>query len=311
VSVFTVAVLPFVRYAYRSPALHIAIETADAVIALVVAYLVYGRYRQNSRQRDLLLTASLVVLAVANLPLTAVPAALALDEGEHLDAWAPLLVRVLGAALFAAAALTPRRRRLEAGEARRWITLLALLLLWLVVAGVLAANRLPAAVPTDIAIDATRPFVAGHPLLIAAQALSLVLYVSASVAYTRSAAAENDEFLQWLGAAAVLAAGARVNYLLFPSLYTDYLYTGDVLRLGFYLLLLVGAAREIRSYWSARVEAAVVRGRRDVTREIRDGLLPDRARMHCRRRLRRPSCWRPRSPWRRSMSRWTCCCATR
>ena len=43
----------------------------------------------------------------------------------------------------------------------------------------------------------------------------------------------------------MLAAFARVNYLLFPSLYTEWAYSGDALRLGFYLLLLAGAAREI------------------------------------------------------------------
>ena len=44
-----------------------------------------------------------------------------------------------------------------------------------------------------------------------------------------------------------------MHYLLFPSLYSEYVYTGTSLRLGFYLLLLVGAAREIRSYWELRL----------------------------------------------------------
>ena len=40
----TVAVigLPFLRFAYRAPAFHVVLETTNAVIALVVAYLVYG-----------------------------------------------------------------------------------------------------------------------------------------------------------------------------------------------------------------------------------------------------------------------------
>jgi signal transduction histidine kinase len=63
-----------------------------------------------------------------------------------------------------------------------------------------------------------------------------------------------------------------VNYLLFPSLYSDYVYTGDLLRLGFYVLLLVGAAREVQSFWEARAKAAVLEDRRRMARDLHDGL---------------------------------------
>ena len=52
-----------------------------------------------------------------------------------------------------------------------------------------------------------------------------------------------------VGIACALAAFARVNYVLFPSLYTEWFYTGDLLRFGSYLLFLVGAAREVEMYW--------------------------------------------------------------
>ena len=54
-----------------------------------------------------------------------------------------------------------------------------------------------------------------------------------------------DELLRWLGPACALLGFARVNYLLFPSLYSGWLYTGDLLRTAGYACLLVGAAREI------------------------------------------------------------------
>jgi signal transduction histidine kinase len=75
----------------------------------------------------------------------------------------------------------------------------------------------------------------------------------------------------------VLAAFARVHYLLFPSLYSEFVYTGDLLRLGFYLLLLVGAAREVRSYWEARTHAAVLQDRRRMARDLHDGLTQELA----------------------------------
>lgn len=267
--------LPFVRYAYRAPGLQIALHTADAVIALVVAYLVYGRYRQTSRVRDLLLASSLTVLATANLPFTALPQALAMQRDSELDQWAPLLVRTFGTVLFAAAALTPRSVRLDRRTARRAVLGVAAAALWLGGFGLVAADRLPPAVPADVLTDAADPLLVGHPVVLVLQGLGVVLYVSAAVAFNRGGRRERDEFLHWLAAAAVLAAGARINYLLFPSLYTDYLYTGDLLRLGFYLLLIVGAARELRSYWSGRLDTTLARGRRDALREVEDVVLQD------------------------------------
>lgn len=78
--------------------------------------------------------------------------------------------------------------------------------------------------------------------------------------------------MRWVGAGCVLGAAARVHYLLFPSLWSDYVYTGDLLRLGSYLFMLVGAAREIRSYWELRTRAAVLEDRRRTARDLHDGL---------------------------------------
>ena len=266
------ALVPGVDYAYRAPGLQIALNTADAVIALVVAYLVYGRYRQSSRTRDLLLVLSLVVLAVANLPLAAIPQSV--GSSAHLAEWASLLVRTLGGLLFAAAALVGPRHRIDVGAAKRAVVVGFGVLAWLGAVGLIAAGDLPAPVPPLAGIDPGRPWVDGHPLVLALQALGVLLYASAAFAFSRAAGRERDEFLGWLAAAAVLSAGARLNYLAFPSLYSEHLYTGDLLRLGFYLLLLLGAMREIRSYWSARVLAAVARGRLEGAREVADALLP-------------------------------------
>src|SRR5688572_18898564 len=76
-TVATVAVvaLPFVRFAYQAPALHIALETANALVALFVGYLVYGRFTQSRKVQDLLLVLALCAVAIANLILTALPSA--------------------------------------------------------------------------------------------------------------------------------------------------------------------------------------------------------------------------------------------
>jgi ABC-type phosphate/phosphonate transport system permease subunit len=114
-----VVAVPFVRFAYRAPALHVALETVNAVVALLVAYLVYGRYRESHRLQELLLTLALSVVAVANLVLTAVPAALAISEQTELSRWAPLAVRLLGTLLFTTAALVSPAVLTRPGTARR------------------------------------------------------------------------------------------------------------------------------------------------------------------------------------------------
>lgn len=47
-----VIVVPPLRFAYRAPALHVAIETAEACVALVVAYLVGRDSRRRVRREQ-------------------------------------------------------------------------------------------------------------------------------------------------------------------------------------------------------------------------------------------------------------------
>ena len=264
-----VIVVPQLRFAYRAPALHVALETAEACVALVVAYLVGGRFREHRRLQELLLVCGLVVLAATNLLLSALPAAV-LAQGEGLSRWAPLTVRLLGTLLVAAAALTPTSATVPSGRVRRAVWGGTALLVVLVAAAVVWADDLPPVVDPSLDLsDSTGVVIAGHPLALTAQVVSAVLYAAASVAFTRLAREHADELFRWLGAGCALAAVARVDYLLFPSLYSEFVYVGDAFRLGFYLCLMVGAAREVRSYWA---RAAVLEDRRRLARDLHDGL---------------------------------------
>jgi signal transduction histidine kinase len=265
-----VTLVPVLQFAYRAPSLHIVLETGNALVALVAGYLVYGRFKAGSRVQDLLLACALGVVAVANLLLTALPAAAGADA--ELTRWVPLVVRLFGTVLLAAAALLPpstvtRRPRLARNALLFGVSVAALVAL-----GYALGERLPPTVDRTLPLDPSRPLVTGHPLVLAAQGVGMVLYGVAAAAFARQATRTGDEFLRWVAPACVLGALARVNYLLFPSLYSEFVYTGDLLRLGFYSLLLVGAAREVRSYWEARAQAAVLEDRRRLARDLHDGL---------------------------------------
>jgi signal transduction histidine kinase len=123
--------------------------------------------------------------------------------------------------------------------------------------------------PEDVALlDA-------HPLLVVALIVAAVLFALTAAGALRSLRHRRDELVGWVAAGATLAAGARVSYALIPSSATGWLSTGDLLRFGFYALLLVGGAREIASYQRRLVVAAVSEVRRRIARDVHDGLAQD------------------------------------
>jgi signal transduction histidine kinase len=65
---------------------------------------------------------------------------------------------------------------------------------------------------------------------------------------------------------------ARVDWLLFPIDARGWVQVADLMRLGFYLLLLLGALGEIRRYQRQVAIAAVLDERRRLARDLHDGL---------------------------------------
>ncbi len=266
-----------VPFVYSAPALHVMLETLTAVVAVLVAFLLYGRFREGRRLQDLLLTLALASVAVANLLLTALPDALADGWAADLDRWAPLTVRFVSTVVYATAALATGARRVprRAGVATTGAVVALLLAIGLV--GVVWGHLLPAAVDPLRAGDATRPMLVAHPVLLGTQAAGIVLFAVAAAAFARQSDRTGDALLRWVAASCVLSAFARVHYMLLPSLYSEYLYTGDVLRLAAYGCLAVGAAGEITTFWRARARAAVLEDRRRLARDLHDGLLQELA----------------------------------
>jgi len=273
-----VSALPFASFAYRSPSLHVAVETAAGLIALFTAYLVFGRFRWSGRRSDLLLTCALSLFAVANLFVSALPAALSSDANSGSFAtWAPLAGRLAGAALFAASAFGADRRVRSTSRSAA-LALFGCGAAVGVIAAVVAgfSSSLPRGIDPTMSPHES-PVIAGEPAVVALQLVAMVLFAAAAVGFWRRGLRSDDELMRWLAAGSVLAAFAALNYFLFPSLYSEWIYTGDVLRIAFYLLLLAGAAREIGGYWRNAAHAAVLEERQRLARDLHDGLAQELA----------------------------------
>jgi signal transduction histidine kinase len=271
------SIAPWLSFAYRSPSLHVALEAAAAVISGLAAYLLYGRFRASQLVRDLLLVGALAIFAVANLLFSAIPGAIGGDSA--FETWAPLTARMLGAVLFAAAILAAEVR---VQDSRRALLLtLGGVGITLVAIGVgvfLASGSLPVGVDPALTPETPRrPFLEANAVLHGLQLAAAALFALAAAGFVRKAGRTGDELLAWLAVAATLAAFARLNYFLFPSKYSDWVYTGDVLRLGFYLVLLVGVVREIERYWHRLADATVLEERRRIARDVHAGLAQDLA----------------------------------
>ncbi len=277
---FTLLVVatPYFSFAYRSLELHVAVETAAGLISLLAASLAYGRFRRTLELSDLILTAALFMFAVANLAFSTLPA-IAGDEATAFATWAPVASRLVGALLMAASAFAPARvLHQPAAHTRRWLGGCAAVLLIIGTTVAATSDFLPAAIDPGISPESSsRPLFVGNPVVLGLQLVVMLLFGLAAVGFAKRGAATGDRFIQWIAIGAILAAFARLNYFLFPSLYTEWFYTGDVLRLGFFLAVLMGGISEIRLSQRALAETAVLEERRRVARDLHDGVAQDLA----------------------------------
>jgi signal transduction histidine kinase len=299
-SIFSVVVVavPAVAPAVVNDRFDIGIVTAATLVSLAVAAVAWQRGRVSHDPAALLRSSAFAVLALLNgltlvIGLIGADASLGatLSDPGQLPLVAAIVARAVAAVLLVAAGWVTLSRGVPSLSAGTILlaplgAVAAILLL-----ATLARESLPAlAPPAALELLASDPTVTlplgSAPLLAVIQSAIgigfLVAAVLAHRAYRRSGRAGDV----LLAAGLLIAAASQVHSAIHPGSYSSVVTTGDLLRLGFYVVLLAGvvaesrddiadlraATMEIRRLAEAEFAAAALEERARLAREIHDGL---------------------------------------
>ncbi len=257
---------------------HVAIETAAMLVLIFIAAVLLGRFRLNQSRRTLLKFGAVLLLALDNLFSAGLTIVVDSISDGTFSTWATAGNSMIGAMLLAAAAVLPDRPIRDARRAVAGVVAMSLSLLAATIAfAALFQGLLPGAFADVPETQAELELLSEHPALVVVEGITAACYGVAAVAFARLAEEIDDEFLEWLSIGCVIAAAAFLNYALFPSMFTELLYSGDVFFLAAVVALLYGAVREVSNEEAAQIRSAVVEERRRVARDLHDGVAQELA----------------------------------
>jgi signal transduction histidine kinase len=242
--------------AYELPQARLALDTAVAVVAVLVAVLASIRFLVEGRILDLLIGAGFWSIGLGTVAFGLVPV-LGGGTMPPAAAWSLVGARLLGAALIAVAPYAHGRL-----AARRR----SLLVVGAGVAAILAVAAMALRAP---GWSETSPEVVEGVSVVLAASLLAMLWLVALVGFALRYRKYGRDLDSWMCMAATLALFGDFHLTLHPVVSSDNVIQGDFLRFVAYGILLVGVWRAIAE---AEFGRAVADERARVAREIHDGL---------------------------------------
>jgi signal transduction histidine kinase len=293
--------VPGLRARVVAPSLDLVLDTVTTVVTVTVAVLAWVRFRQRGDPAAAFQAAAFLVLALANgLTVMLVTTGLDGQAGMALASpgQAPLYIftiaRLYAAALLVLGSLASLRMR-RVDHAPAVVLGSAVALLIVIVLAQVGAERLPSLGSDRLAgLPAGTPGAAPSmpspmPLGAFAQVLAAALFLWAAGLSRRLHRRDRLIGDSYLAIGLVFAAFGQVQTAIFPSTYTGLVTSGDLLRLAFDVILLLGiqaqageilarlrsANRDLARLRVADAERAGLEERARLSRELHDGLAQD------------------------------------
>ncbi len=289
--------VPGLHVRFVAPSVDLVLDTVTTLVTLSVSVLGWIRFRERGEPVALFQAAAFLVLGIANgVSLVLVTSGLDGQAGMALSApgQAPLydftLARLLAGLLLAAGA-AESLRRLPSRRPRTVLFGAAGGMIALIVIVQVAAGALPSlgtvAGPGEGVSSTSLPaatLVGGTVQVVAA-----ALFLLASALSRRLFLRDGSMGDGYLALGLVFAAFAQVHAAMFPSTYTGLVTGGDMLRLAFDVILLLGiqaeagaalarlreANADLARLGAVEVERAALEERARLSRELHDGLAQD------------------------------------
>jgi len=247
-------------------AAHTAVVTAAGMIGALAVAVLAERVRVTHQLRDFLIAMSLAILSATDLSLGAGPSLLDLSPGRSWQ-WTALIARLAAGGILIGAAFAPDAELVSTRHAARRILAVSLGILALAAASMLAlSSQLPSLLIYPGSTASSYP-----------QMLGALLVSGAAFGLARHAARVGSAFERWLAAAVIVLAVARLNYLLVPSLNSGQRYSGDIVELLAYMLILYACLLEFRGAQRNLATRVAVAERRRMARDMHDGLAQELA----------------------------------
>ncbi|HWO71595.1 MAG TPA: ATP-binding protein [Actinomycetota bacterium] len=268
---------PRFSFSFRWPRARLPIETAGLVVAGLAAALAYLRYTLDGARASLLVAVAFLALAANRLVFGVVLGPSSLGSQDAVYAWTAgrlaAGILLLAAALPGSQVPATRARPLLDLARTGGAALAALaglhLALWL------ARDGLPALFSPEIdpaLLTGPHPGLTGFAVGLGAVGTSLYLVAAAAHLGSRHPEVAGTSSL---APALVLAAFSHLHYTLLPTVFSPRISTGDLLRVTFSALLLLGLARDVRRTYLAERErgrqlAAAFEAERERVRELEE-----------------------------------------